>query len=88
MKDIKKKLNNLRDGQILQVNFDSMGKEADDGESERVGIHPRGTETRSAHAPRSRALAHRACNGRFVRSRSVTHEPSPCFAFQTTWKAE
>ena len=33
------------DGQVLQVWFDSMGKEEDDGESERTGVHTRGAES-------------------------------------------
>ena len=47
MKKIKERLKNLKDGQVLQVYFDSMRKEGDvNGGKERVGIYPRGTEAR------------------------------------------
>ena len=45
MEKIQETAKNLRDGQILKVYFDEIGKEETaDGSKERAGIYPRGAE--------------------------------------------
>ena len=44
MEKIKEVAKKLRDGQVLQVYFDTIGKENADGRKERTGVYPRGAE--------------------------------------------
>ena len=44
MEKIQETAKNLRDGQVLQVYFDTIGKEDTDGRKERTGVYPRGAE--------------------------------------------
>ena len=44
MNELKESIHKLKDGQILKVYFDRIGKEEADGRDERAGVHTRGAE--------------------------------------------
>ncbi len=42
MTELQESINDLKDGQVLQVYFDTIGKEDTDGRKERAGVYSRG----------------------------------------------